>query len=103
MGLVEILWTVEGVAVPLLLGTAWTMVGQVADAQPVCLFWHRHGRGYSLGGNGAWPFHTHAFREYEILDIRGRHSWDHNKPVFVLLAGVARSRGCGSGAQDATR
>jgi hypothetical protein len=27
MGLIEILWTVTGVAVPLLLGTAWAMVG----------------------------------------------------------------------------
>jgi hypothetical protein len=26
-GLVEILWTVTGVVVPLLLGTAWAMVG----------------------------------------------------------------------------
>ena len=27
MGLIEILWTLTGVAVPLLLGTAWAMVG----------------------------------------------------------------------------
>jgi hypothetical protein len=27
MGLIEILWTVTGVVVPLLLGTAWAMVG----------------------------------------------------------------------------
>jgi len=39
---------------------------------------YRHGRGYSLEGNGARPFHTHAFRKYNILDVRGRHSWDHN-------------------------
>jgi hypothetical protein len=29
MGLIEILWTVTGVVVPLLLGTAWAMVGLV--------------------------------------------------------------------------
>jgi hypothetical protein len=27
MGLIEILWTVTGIVVPLLLGTAWAMIG----------------------------------------------------------------------------
>jgi hypothetical protein len=42
------------------------------------------GRRYSLARGGAGPLYTHGFHKFDILDVRGRHPWDHYQPISVF-------------------